>query len=52
MNNKICEYCDKRPVKRVTCGHPSCQYKHHIVTMRKKRKTKQKRPSGRIKFIK
>jgi hypothetical protein len=47
---KGCPYCRKRPLKKKTCGHFTCQYKHHILTMRKKRKTDQKRPTAQIKI--
>lgn len=41
----MCPICRERRVKvrggkpRSTCGHYLCQYKHHILVMRKRRKT-------------
>lgn len=43
---QLCKYCKERKVIRtygVTCGDFKCQYKHHILFMRNKRKTKQVR---------
>lgn len=46
---RACPYCKKRPIKKKrTCGERSCQYKHHILLMRKRRKTDQQRPSAQI----
>lgn len=46
-----CPYCKERPVIKSTCGNKICQYKHHIVIMRKrKRKTSQIRRKARIKL--
>ena len=42
-----CPYCRKRKIIRSTCGHQSCQYKHHLVLMRARRKTDQQRPTAR-----
>ena len=42
---KVCPYCKIRPIKRRTCGDAKCQYIHHILEVRKVRKTDQKRPS-------
>ena len=30
-----CPYCGVKPKIRKTCGHPECQYKHHIAQERK-----------------
>jgi len=46
---KVCPYCKKKPIKRVTCGDWICQWKHHILEMRKDRKTEQVRTT-RIKI--
>ena len=45
---KLCEYCQKRPILRKTCGNFTCQFKRHILQMRKNRKTEQKRPTRRV----
>lgn len=45
----LCPYCEKAPViKNATCGKWYCQWKHHIFTMRKKRKTDRIHPTRRI----
>jgi hypothetical protein len=47
---RACPYCKKRPLKKKTCGNHICQYQHHIITMRKIRKTTRKCPAIQIKF--
>lgn len=43
MPTALCPYCNKRPILRATCGHFQCQFKRHVLQMRKKRKTDQVR---------
>lgn len=43
---QLCPYCKKRKIKKKTCGHPECQFKHHIKLLRERwdthyRKTEQ-----------
>lgn len=46
---KACPYCKTRPVKIKTCGNFVCQYKHHILEMRKyPRKTERRSPTVTI----
>jgi len=40
---QLCPYCREKIILKKTCGDLECQYKHHIVKMRLKRKTRQKR---------
>lgn len=48
---KACPYCKIRPIKKKTCGHFLCQWKHHILDMRTyPRKTERKVPSRQIKI--
>jgi hypothetical protein len=49
---KACPYCQDRPLIRRTCGDRECQYLHHVLSMRKIRKTDQKRPTRQIKIVK
>lgn len=44
----ICKYCGENIAKKITCGHPMCQYKHHIYVMRAVRKTERTCYSRRI----
>lgn len=48
---KACPYCKTRPLKLKTCGHFSCQYQHHILEMRKDRKTERKHPTRTVSTI-
>ena len=45
---RLCPYCKKRKIKRATCGDRECQYKHHITSMRLKRKTDRKCMKRRV----
>lgn len=40
---ELCPYCNKKEIKKATCGDWQCQFKHKILQMRKKRKTDQVR---------
>ncbi len=48
---KACPYCKERPLKIKTCGDLKCQYTHHILEMRKERKTDRTCPTRTINTV-